>query len=250
MIKRIIKSLLVLTVVLATAGTATRAWFTSQVTAADNQIVTGTLLLAIDSTRTHTYVGTWGYPDAYVVVEDVDGVSTPYYTFEPWTNAEPGAYAVYDGVWPRPAGNFSAWLAIRNKGSLEENYRAYALGDWIDGPRFGTSGCPSLAGAVDMLVSVANVHRYPSDDCQGSQECANLYYGLKTGPWTNKAGVTADNSGPVAGYYNDFLSLAANEFVIYRVDFNLSSTADNCYQGATYEYDLVGQAKQLSAGWQ
>ncbi len=208
------------------------------------------MLLAIDSTKTHSYVGTWGYPNAYVVVEDVDGVSIQYYTFEPWANAEPGVPVSYSS-WPTAAGNFSVWLAVRNKGTLPLNYR-YKIkntGDWIAGSRFGTTGCPTLAGANDALVAIVNVHRYPSDNCQGSLECANLYYGLKTGPWINKTGVSSGDSNPGTAYYDDTLSLAAQEFVVYRVDLNLNSGTSNCYQGATYQYSSLGQAKQLGAAW-
>ena len=45
--KRILKSLLVLTLVVATTTGATRAWFTSNVVAADNEIRTGTLRMGI-----------------------------------------------------------------------------------------------------------------------------------------------------------------------------------------------------------
>jgi len=104
MLKKILKSLLVLGVLGVTLGGATKAWFTSQVTAADNEITTGTLMLAIDSSQEHGYrdAGSWAFPLAYTVVEDIDGVETTYdHTFETWANAEPGVSVPFTNVWPK-----------------------------------------------------------------------------------------------------------------------------------------------------
>lgn len=263
MIKKILKSVLVLGLVLATAGTATKAWFTSTVTAADNEITTGTLMLAIDSTRTHTYSGLWnggsgsyGTPfDAYNAVRDLDGVSDDREDFEPWVNAEPGVYVAYSGgsgVETLPDGNYSVWIAVRNRGTLPLNYRFKTTGNWVaDSGRLGDGECISSGNA--NLVEVKNVHRYgnlshnPDSGCENDEECRNLrdaLVDLNTG-WTPASTSVANFSDPV--WVNDNVTLNEKEFVIYRLDMNLSENAGNCYQGATYQYDLIGQAKQVTA---
>ncbi len=241
MFKKVLKSLLVLTVVLATAGLGTRAWFTSEVTAQDNQITTGTLLLAVDSTDatdSYTPPGT-----GYIVVEqNEDGSVSQHNTFPAWTVAAPGD-------------TYSVYLAVRNKGSIPFNYRAAALGAWQDGaPRFGTGSCPVDGADADAnLVSVVNVHRYVSGNCESEPGCQNVRGWLNTGPWTEKAGTSLYDSGPVTGYYEDgfasIWTLEPSEYVLYRVDLKLSNTTDDCYQGATYHYDLLGEAKQEGATW-
>jgi len=267
MIKKILKSILVLTVLLGTVGGATKAWFTSTVTAADNEITVGTLMLAVDSTWNHTYSGAWGSPNADIVVQDEDGVSIQYNNFEAWTNAEPGAYVAYSaeaGADTWDTGNYSIWMSIRNRGTLDLNYRAAVTGAWTNLPRAATD--PACQAAYDLdgtgsdptLVKVRNVHRYDvgvGSGCENHEECRNIRDGLLTGPWTPQSAGTHDlTADPVAGYYygtddgiasGTDIDLAPEEFVVYRVDLQLSETAGNCYQGATYQYDLVGEAKQL-----
>ncbi len=257
MLKKILKSLLVLSVVLATVGTATRAWFTSTVTAADNEVTTGTLLLAVDSTRTHTYSGDWNLYDAYNVVRDVDGVSEDREDFEPWVNAEPGVFVAYSGgagVETLPAGNFSVWVAVRNKGTLPLNYRFRTSGGWVaDSGRLGDGTCGSSGNA--NLVQVKEVYRYgnlshnPDTGCESHEECRNIrdaLMDLGTG-WT-PASTTVDTFVLSPGdWVDDDVTLNEKEFAIYRLDMNLSENAGNCYQGATYLYDLTAQAKQVDA---
>lgn len=248
--KRLVKAFLVLTMVLGITGTATSAYFTSSVTAADNEIVTGTLMLAIDSTQTHTDNATWTFPHAYNVVRDVDGVVTKGNSLETWTNAEPGSYVTFSS-WPREKGNFSYWVAVRNRGSLDMYYRLYPnqAGAWsltrtVDelGNSCGT-GDPSL-------VRVRNVHRYavtPSGGCESDEECRNLrdaLQGMAGYSWTPTTTSAIDVAGnPLNNFGNDVL-LKANEFAIYRVDMQLVTSAGNCYQDATYSYEVSGEARQ------
>lgn len=236
MIRKTLKSVLVLTVVLATAGGATKAWFTSSVTASDNEIQTGTLLMAIDSTDSLDAYTATGY---VVAQQNADGTKVQYNNFPDWTVAAPGdAYSVY--------------LAVRNKGSLPFNFRAAAVGGWLSGSRFGTSGCPTDAAAADAnLVSVASVHRYASGNCESELGCRNVRDWLNSyGTWAERSGTTVATSGPVSGYYDDGLMLDPNQYVLYRVDMGLDDGGtDDCYQGAAYQYDLMGEAKQVGASW-
>lgn len=257
--KRLLRAFLVMALVLATTGVATSAYFTSSVTAADNEIRTGTLMLALDSTRVHTYTTppAWGGDNAYTVVEDVDGVSTAGQPFEPWLNAEPGTYVAYSndsGADNLPAGNFSVWLAIRNKGTISFNVGAEASGGWVlPLPRQSTDPACASVTADPTLVKVMNIYRYANGgavpSCLSHEECRNLRDALLTGPWTTVSGYSARSwTGPIAGFWSDDeVAFDANEFGIYRIDLNLDSTTDNCYQGATYQYDLNGVAKQVGA---
>ncbi len=247
-----------LSVLLLTVGGATKAWFTSTVTAEDNEIQVGTLLLAVDSTQNHgAYLGT-GYledptipanRDGYNVVRELaDGSILNNNTFEAWENAAPGD-------------TFSVFAAVRNNGTLPLNARAMATGEWTAGPRFGTGTCPSTPGDADpSLVSVSNVHLYratAAGGCEGVDECRNLRDALIGAGYTpHFAGVTAGDSGGVSGYYyvtedgtdgsstGSQVLLDEDEFVIYEVELTLSNTTDNCYQGATYLYDLTAEGKQ------
>jgi len=249
--KNILLSLFTIGVLGVTLTSATAAWFTSGVTAADNEITTGTLMMAMDSTQSHTYTytGGWVLPTAYNIARDLDGVMQDMADFEPWTNAEPGVAAAYDGTWPRPAGNFSVWVTVRNRGTLAFDYQGYATGAWTNTPRIdaGVPGCVEV-DPNDNLVVVDNVHRYaatPTSGCENHEECQNLRDALiGLGTWTPASVTAEDVSSPSVITGED---LGPNEFVVYRVDMHLSTDANNCYQGATYEYDLVGQAKQLDA---
>lgn len=262
---------------------ATGAYFTSQVTAANNQITTGTLSLAFDSSRTHfratpfawnSGFGPFGAPyDSYTVAYDNNGVNVNSSTFEPWTNAAPGLYVPYDtvanggnGADNLPTGNKSIWVAVRNNGTVDMKVRASATGSWTSLPRTATD--PACTGLTPdpTLVSVKNVTIYGttggSNICKGNEECENIYYGLTGivgGGWTyatsaNIAGSDV-NFTPAAGTAylttngtagGTVIPLKSHEFVIARVDLNLSETANNCYQGATYQYNLVGNASQTN----
>jgi predicted ribosomally synthesized peptide with SipW-like signal peptide len=275
--KKILKSFLVLAIVLGSAGSATKAWFTSQVSAVDNVIQVGTLMMALDSTRQHVNVGTWGFDAAYTVVEDIDGVSTQYdYDgggidgYEDWSPAAFGLYAPFDGAWPRPVGNFSIWTSVRNRGTMPMNYRLLVNGRWTSMPRGGTGACsaynPDGSNGDVNIIKVMNIHRYNGAACGGDQECRNIRDGLEALSVDNDpvAGTGVHDTAaqlPLGTYYYGTddgtaggvaIDVDADEYVVYRMDLQMDPTgvADpNCYQGATYHYDLVGEAKQTNATW-
>ncbi len=268
MVKKVLRSLLVISMVMLLSAGATKAWFTSEVIAEDNEIIVGSLMLALDSSREHTYDGTWGLYQAYTVVEDVDGVSTQYETFEPWINAQPGIYVPYignSGADVLPAGNKSIWVAFRNKGSLPMKVAGSAAGSWYEVPRMDPGGACDGQTPDDTLVVPRNVHFYASSgsdtaNCENHEECRNIRDGLMTGPWSYAQGVSVvDVSGdPISGVVygssdgtdtGTAFELEPNEFVIARIDFHLDESTDSCYQGATYHYDLTGYAYQLGQPW-
>ncbi len=272
--KQVLKSLLVLTTVGSLVVAATGAYFTSTVTAADNQIIVGTLALGVDSTRIHTRDGlnTWGDPtqDGYTVAQDVNGVSTSYYSFEPWLNAAPGPYFSYvnsSGADVLPDGNKSYWVAIRNNGSIDLKARAFATGSWYSVPRKATNPACFTLVPDPSLVTVKKVTIYGttggSNICKSHEECENIYYGLISlgAGWTystdsDVAGADIEVNSPVGNVYltSDGTSggapiiLKQNEFVLARVDLNFN-TSDNCYQGAEYRYNLTVNGYQLGDTW-
>lgn len=253
--KRILKSVFTIAAVLAVLGTGTKAYFSSTVTAQDNVITTGTLLLAVDTAQNNTYVGTWGFPNAWEVVrQNADGSVTQSNFFIPWTGAAPGE-------------SFDYFVGVRNAGTIDANIRATATGAWVSGPGFGTDGCPATAeGANASLVSVTNVHLYaaaPGSGCESHIGCRNLRDGLLTGSWMTLSGLTAgDKTAPDSGMYfygttngnttstaqADLYNLGGSEFVVYRVTAQLDGPGtNNCYQGATYNFDFTVEGKQYNA---
>jgi len=257
--KQILKSLLVLAIVVATTAGATGAYFTSNVIAADNEIVAGTLLLAVDTAQNESYNPVWNsQAGAWNVVGDtINGVvvGQPFIT---WDNAAPGEENSY-------------YVGIRNRGTIPMNVRAQATGRWVSGPRFGNPSfpsCPATAsGANHALVSVAEVKLFaatPTTGCDSEFGCRNIRDSLigLGGGWAPVAGLTAGSvAAPTGMFYGntngstnssaqgDLLALGAQEFVIYRVDAELSPATDNCYQGATYTFDLAVDGKQVNGTW-
>lgn len=248
--KNILKSIVTIGALAAMLTVSTGAWFTSSVTAQDNVINTGTLLVAVDSAQEDTYVGTWGAPNAFNVVEQLaNGTVVQNGNFITWDNAAPGDINTYT-------------VGVRNAGSIAFKFRAGATGAWVSGPRFGTLGCPVDAASADhSLVSVTNIHQYAvtaGGGCEGDFGCRNLRDGLQTGPWTPATGLTAGDSGAVTGFYYGVnegngnvggtpSQIGAGQFAIYQVEAELSNTADSCYQGATYHFDLGVEATQVAA---
>jgi predicted ribosomally synthesized peptide with SipW-like signal peptide len=248
--KNVLKSLLVIILVgLGTAG-LTGAYFTSTVTAPNNQITTGTLVLAIDSSSTAVNGGvgqSFGLPYTWVVAyQDALGGNVLGTPFTPWVGAAPGDDNDY-------------YLTIRNIGSIPTQVRAAAVGRWTAGPRFGTVGCPADAASADAsLISVSNVHQFATGNCAGETGCENLYYGLTNAGYTNTAGISAQDSGPWSGYFYgvnagtpnqanvDRTVIGGNQFAVYRVTAELDTATDNCYQGATYTFDLQAEGKQVA----
>lgn len=246
--KRLLKAFLVIASVLAVAGTASSAYFTSSVTAADNDITTGTLMVAIDSTRTHSYSPNWSLYDAYNVVKDVDGVTIAGNPLETWSNVEPGVYSTFSD-WPRQDGNFSYWIAVRNRGTLDMYFKVYPNqnGSWTLTRTVDELGNSCGVGDPN-LVRVRNVHRYavtPTQGCENDEECRNLRDALQSvGSWSPVSTTAVDVIGNPLTNFGDNVLLGANQFAIYRVDMQLISSAGNCYQNATYQYDLDVDARQ------
>lgn len=261
--QKILKSVVTLAALLAITTSATGAYFTSSVVAPDNVITTGTLLVAVDSAQEDTFVGTWGYPNAYEVVrENADGSYTLGMPFIPWTGAAPDDTHTYT-------------VGVRNNGTIPLNFRAAAVGGWVSGPRFGTAACVGMGvGGSNVeangtnsdasLVSVSNVHLYAATvggGCESDFGCRNLRDGLLTGPWTPVAGLTAgDVANPTGWYYGttlgtdgtsggSFIALNEGEFAVYQVTTTLDADTNNCYQGATYNFDFNVQGKQVDASW-
>lgn len=246
--KTIIKSLLLITLVSVLAVKATGAYFTSSVTAADNEIQTGTLLLAVDTARTDISGSTFGTHAWNVVRENEDGTITLGNPFVTWEDAAPGETHPY-------------YIALRNRGTIDMNVR-FAQGagsEWVAGPRFGTGSCPATPAAADpSLVSISNVHQYASGNCAGETGCENLYNSLTSlsGGWDHLNGLSVNDAGLDGGYYyanvggsglaaGTHLEMGEKEFALYRVDVILNGPAtDNCYQGATYNFDLQADGKQ------
>lgn len=267
--KKVLRSLTIVALALTLMVGASSAYFSSSVTAQDNVISTGTLMLAVDTAQNSSYVGTWGAPNAWEVVrQNLDGSVTQSNYFIPWTNVAPGETNEY-------------FVSVRNAGTIDANIRATATGSWVSGPRFGQTlpgndgvagtgddfACPATPAEADAsLVSVSNVHLFaaaPGTGCENQLGCRNLRDALLTGPWTTLSGLTAgDKTAPEAGYYYgttngstnyasnqaNLFNLGANEFVIYRVSTALNGPATNdCYQGATYNFDFTVQGKQYNA---
>ena len=239
--KRLIKSVLLLSMVVGVVGFSSRALFSSSVTSTDNVITTGTLMAAVDSTQNHTsVVGTWTFPNAYNVVRDVDGNIVVGDPLESWTGAAPNDV-------------FSYWVAVRNRGTVPFTFIANAVGDWETLPRIGTAACNAdgiytVADADQYLVSVTNIHRYaatPTGGCESNIECQNIRNALiGLGTWTTATTAGADDLTPAEIMAGDGTVIGANEFAIYRVYVQLGD-ADNCYQGATYNFDFTVDATQI-----
>lgn len=228
--KALLRSFVVLALVLVTTGTATLAYFTSQVSATGNLITTGTLRLAIDS----TLFG--GGNSGYVVAYDNGTTTTPGLPFPEITGMQPGDTR-------------SVYVTVRNIGNLPFDYRANFSGAWDD---------TSLNSNV---ISVSNVRRFPTGNCFGNVECQDIYYWL-TGipPFTHTGVDTAFGAlGGMAGSGTSFFghangvisdtvnTLLPNQFAIFQVDLTMSTGAGNAYQGQTFRYSMNAQAKQTNA---
>lgn len=262
------KSLIVLALVAMMAIPSTLAWFSSTVTAANNEISTGTMSMAIDSTRTNTYAnGAWNLYDAYTVAYDNNGVLVNNHQLQPWTNAEPGPYVPYaggNGTEPNVPGNKSVWFSVRNRGTLSAKAQVVLDGRWVSGSRLP-------ATPNNNLVRVQNIYVYGGGNsaCERHEECRNIRDGLNGRPGLGLSNVStaklpsALSSGPwnrelpgftfylTSNFSNDptkAIVLDPNEYVIVRLDLNLSTSAGNEYQGATYHYDVTVNGSQTVSG--
>ncbi len=247
--RKVLKSLLVLALTVGIGVSATGAYFSSTVLAEDNVISTGTLLMAVDTSDPELDGGltpTWGTHAWNVVQEAADGdMVVSGKKFVAWDNVAPGD-------------TYSYYVGIRNMGTIDAEVRSMATGEWVDGPRLvGDDSCPLPADANASLVQVSNVHQFASGNCNGETGCENIYYSLTNAGWTNVSGLSAANAmfDPDDGYYYGNVGgsgqeegthylMGEDEFAIYRVDVELDPLTGNCYQGATYNFDLAVQGKQ------
>ena len=249
--KNILKSVLTIAALAVTVTGATGAFFNSAVAVENNVIETGTLLLAVDTAQEDTMVGTWGTPNAFNVVRQmVDGSVDQQGNFISWENAAPGLKNTYT-------------VGVRNNGTIPFKFRAAVTGEWLSTPGYNADCVADHGPTPDTsLVSVSNVHQYASDNCEGDIGCENLYYGLTGHPagWTHVAGLTGNDGSPAGdGFYYGVdegtgkkagttpTLIGEKEFAIYQVELTLSNTADSCYQGATYHFDLGVEATQEAA---
>ena len=228
MIKKILKSTLVLSVLLATVGVATRAWFTSTVTAADSQIEAGTLRVgvgtAIKSDSNYDPDTSAGYWVAYD-----DGTTTyPQSSFPPIEDLYPG-------------GVKSFYIAVSNVGSLPLNYRFVLDGSWPDGE--------------DRNEGDKNInwraHRYAAGNCEGDWGCGNVRDWLQSYSyvWVSSGAGTWEYR-ELGNYITEGSSLDnLKDFTIYRVDVKMLEGAGNEYQDQAFTYDLTTEAKQTDASW-
>jgi predicted ribosomally synthesized peptide with SipW-like signal peptide len=221
--KALLRSFVVLALVLATTGTATLAYFTSNVSATGNLITTGTLRLAVDATGPGTGDSYW------VAYDDGSGVTRLNAPFPEVSNMQPGETR-------------DVYVGVRNYGTLPLDYRAYVTGTWGDDDL-----------DVQNVVSVTNVRRFGTAcvdpqcvDLQGYYS-SNGYTHIGPSPFT-------DFGGPITGYfgYNQTTGdaafrLAPMEAQIFRVSVTLDEDAGNDFQGQTFTYTLNVEGKQTTA---
>lgn len=223
MIKKILKSILVLAIVLATAGTATKAWFTSNVTAANNQIQTGTLRAAIGTTA-----DVMGAGSGYTVVYDNNGATLQVAYFPVITNIQPSTAG-------QTAYEKDIYVAVFNTGSLAFNYRSDILGSWIT-PGDGDAS----------LMQVRRIHRYATNNWEGEWGPFNIRTWLNAIGYAWQPGVTADSWSDWTGIFDDGQTVNSMSYQVYKVSVGLSSGADNTYQDGDYQYAMYLETKQVN----
>jgi predicted ribosomally synthesized peptide with SipW-like signal peptide len=226
MLKKVLKSVLVLSLVLATGVGASRAYFTSTVTAADNQVEAGTLRLAVDATG-HTESNYDPDSEAGYWVAYDDGTQTvTNQPFEKLDKMQPGEVQ-------------SVYVGVRNFGNLPLDYRFFFDGSWPNGDDRNQG---------NKNIRVERVHRFATGDCQGDWGCGNLrdYYQDKGYTWASVSRRNEDNLY-LGQIYEEDASLEEEEFNVYRLDFKMLESAGNEYQGQVFTYDMTTEAKQVNA---
>lgn len=221
--KKILKSLLVLSLVLTTVAGTTKAWFKSEVSA-ENQITTGTLAMGLATTEDGG--GNDGYWIAY---DNGNDVHNSFNTMPAVTNLQPGDSA-------------ERYVAVVNRGSLPFDYRVTGIGQWEEHQGFWNTD--------PFLMEVSSVTRF--NKCHADVECLDLYNWLKDdrgydylgGIWKSWSGVTGSFGH---GTHGSGFTLQPGQFSIYKVELTLDSTAGNKYQNESYVYDIIGQAKQTTS---
>jgi len=234
--KRLVKSVFLILITVALAGSATGAYFTSSVTAEDNTIKTGTLMAAVGTsqyTDTGLYNNDTNSNTAWRVAYDNHG-----------TVVSGGSFPALTNMAPRE--ERSIYVAIYNWSDLPFYAQGYLRGLWSAGSR--------LPNNPDSdLMQVRNVHRYAvtaTGGCENHSGCRAIRQ------WLTNAGYTPANAsktdvGPFSHGFttervingND-VQIGSREFVVYRIDVRLSPNAGNDYQGATYSYNFYVDAWQ------
>ncbi len=230
--KKILKSLLIMTLAVGSVVGSTRAWFTSEVSAEDNVITTGTLRLGVAG-KTENAMRWITYDDAGTQVND--------YKFAPITNIQPGE-------------SKTLYYAVVNRGSLPFYYRQSVDGYWdMAGYRPGAANY-----YMRNQYYVDSLHRFAGANCESDTQCIEVRNWL-TGKGYTAVGVlnnrTADvKLGHLFGQgenYNDSnYMLDANEFTVYKIELGLKENTGNEFQGQDFLYDLLTEAKQTTPGAQ
>jgi hypothetical protein len=176
-------------------------------------------------------------------VTDVDGQSVAGLApFKTWSNAMPGD-------------NFDYWVAFRNAGDTPFTFRGIPTGFWSNLPRNGTGQC---TGSPDnSLVTVSGVILYAPDDspsgCSATQSfpCDILKKSMENEGWHYKEVPNGSTPYSIGQYGDSFPGdrLEKDEFQIYKISLHLNQEADSCYQNATYNYSLQGEAVQDGGGF-
>lgn len=247
---RHLKGLIVLTTSLLTIIGSTTAYFTSTVNANGNEIIAGSVSLALDTTSTHESVSEplWN-THAYNVAFDNNGVTEAVNTFESWSGALPGEF-------------FSYYFGIRNLSNTDLKFKFRTTGEWQD-----LRDSPECV-ASSSAVTFKNIKLFgEGNDCELNVECKNIKDGLSDlasnwlyRPSTNTTSITQElvNNGSgfnfIYGTNNGLDSgenivLGPSEFVVYKMDMSLDSSIDDCYQGANYEWGIELRGYQVTAPW-
>ena len=215
--KTLVKSLLTIVMTVALVGLTTAAYFTANVSATGNTITTGTLKSSVDSEN-----GSTGYVVAYADAAGNHLVSP----FTAITNWAPGETR-------------DVYLAVRNWGTIPFKYQAAITGSW------GNSTLDN-----QNMVTVSNVKRYASVDCDGAETgCMNIYNWEPLNGATWQTGLAkVEQSGPVTGWYSPATSnvVDPNRYSVHKVSVTLNPFAGNDFQEQTFTYTLNLQTTQLA----
>lgn len=230
--KKIIKSLLLLAVVSFTTVKATQAYFSSTVSANDNVIEAGTLLMGLASTKDLTANGT-AYNLAYDRLMDNGGVLNNIANFPALENLYPGE-------------SREVYFAVYNRGSLPFNFRFAFDGAWSDLPNH-TSDNGSNSRVQITRIDRLKTKGWVSGE-YGPYNINNWLAGYGY-VWDDEAvagdwGATAWNQ-----YRAEGSTLDPKQFQVYKVTFTLDKDAPNAYQGGTFLYEIVAEAKQTTVAW-
>lgn len=248
---RHVKGFFVLVSAFLTITGSTTAYFTTTVNANGNEIIAGTVSLAMDTTSSHEFINDpiWN-THAYNVAFDNNGVTESVDSFEVWSEALPGD-------------SFAYYLGVRNTSTTDLKFKFRPVGEW------NNLRNDPLCVADPASVRFENLKIFGTGtDCSSNNECHNIKEGLAnlSSSWTYRPNTTANNfiqsfentgTGFVFLYgTSDGLStgtnivLAPSEFVVYKMDMKLDDeVVDDCYQGATYDWGVELKGYQTASPW-